>query len=31
MAGETPVMEAAANHGNRKKYHLVSLGEAELQ
>jgi len=29
MAGETPVTEAATNLGNRKKYHLVSLGEAE--
>ena len=31
MAGETPVTDVAANLGNRKKYHLVSLGEAELQ
>ena len=28
---ETPVTEAATNLGNRKKYHLVSLGEAEQQ
>jgi len=29
MADEAPVTEAATNLGNRKKYHLVSLGEAE--
>ena len=29
MAGEAPVTEETTKPGNRKKYHLVSLGEAE--